>query len=157
MTDLPERLRIKASMIELGERIAWGSDSSLMREAADALEMAAPDVQGEPVGEVRFEFGAPSSIFAELYSKSLPALAPGTKLYTAPQPAEQQPAPDVDVLVEALESLIKGYVSLLEAGMDRITSLGGDCDPVPVMEQNDPWLRDARAALAAHRKQGGEK
>lgn len=59
-------------------------------------------------------------------------------------------------LVEALESLIKGYVSLLEAGMDRITSLGGDCDPVPVMEQNDPWLRDARAALAAHRKQGSE-
>lgn len=49
MTDLPERLRIKASMIELGERIAWGSDSALMREAADALEMAAPAVQGEPV------------------------------------------------------------------------------------------------------------
>lgn len=53
-------------------------------------------------------------------------------------------APD---LLEALDSLIKGYVGLLEAGMDRITSLGGDCDPVPVMEQNDPWLRDARAAI----------
>lgn len=59
-------------------------------------------------------------------------------------------------LADALESLIKGYVGLLEAGMDRITSLGGDCDPVPVMVQNDPWLRDARAALAAYRKQGGE-
>ena len=57
-------------------------------------------------------------------------------------------------LTAALESLIKGYVRLLEAGMDRITSLGGDCDPVPVMEQNDPWLRDARAALAAHRSRG---
>ncbi|SFQ70506.1 hypothetical protein SAMN05216578_102285 [Halopseudomonas formosensis] len=53
--------------------------------------LAAPAVQGEPVGEVRFELGAPSSIFAELYSKSLPVLAPGTKLYAAPQPAEQQP------------------------------------------------------------------
>ena len=31
--DLPERLRIKASMIEFGDRIAWGSDSALMREA----------------------------------------------------------------------------------------------------------------------------
>lgn len=66
---------------------------------------------------------------------------------------KHQPAPDVAGLAEALESLIKGYVSLLEAGMDRITSLGGDCDPVPVMEQNDPWLRDARATLAAHYKQ----
>ena len=55
-------------------------------------------------------------------------------------------------LVEALESLIKGYVRLLEAGMVRITSLGGECDPVPVMEQNDPWLRDANAALADYRK-----
>src|SRR5690606_15843015 len=63
------------------------------------------------------------------------------------------PEPDVAGLVEALESLIKGYARLLEAGMDRITCLGGACDPVPVMQQNDPWLRDARAALAAHRKQ----
>src|SRR5690606_41562935 len=53
--------------------------------------LAAPAVQGEPVGEVRFELGAPSYIFAELYSKSMPVLAPGTKPYAAPQPAEQQP------------------------------------------------------------------
>ena len=39
MTDLVKRLRIKAGMIELGELIAWGSDSALMREAADALEL----------------------------------------------------------------------------------------------------------------------
>lgn len=38
MTDLVKRLRIKAGMIELGELIAWGSDSALMREAADVLE-----------------------------------------------------------------------------------------------------------------------
>lgn len=41
MSDLVKRLRIKAGMIEMGERIAWGSDSALMREAADALELAA--------------------------------------------------------------------------------------------------------------------
>ncbi len=34
---LIERLRIKAGMIEMGEKIAWGSDSALMYEAADAL------------------------------------------------------------------------------------------------------------------------
>lgn len=49
MSDLAKRLRIKAGMIEMGEMIAWGSDSALMREAADALEMAAPAVQGEAV------------------------------------------------------------------------------------------------------------
>ena len=38
MADLIKRLRIKAGMIELGEIIAWGSDSALMREAADVLE-----------------------------------------------------------------------------------------------------------------------
>ncbi|PKF72700.1 hypothetical protein CW360_03015 [Pseudomonas fluvialis] len=38
MSDLPKRLRIKASMIALGERIAWGSDTALMEEAADAIE-----------------------------------------------------------------------------------------------------------------------
>lgn len=37
MSDLAKRLRIKAGMIEMGEMIAWGSDSALMREAADAL------------------------------------------------------------------------------------------------------------------------
>lgn len=47
MSDLVKRLRIKAGMIEMGELIAWGSDVALMREAADALEMAAPAVQGE--------------------------------------------------------------------------------------------------------------
>lgn len=36
--DLVSRLRIKADMISLGERITWGSDSEIMREAATALE-----------------------------------------------------------------------------------------------------------------------
>jgi len=34
MKDLPNRLEIKAGMMEMGEKIAWGSDTSLMREAA---------------------------------------------------------------------------------------------------------------------------
>jgi hypothetical protein len=31
-------LRIKATLMDLGEKIAWGSDTTLMRQAADMLE-----------------------------------------------------------------------------------------------------------------------
>ena len=36
--ELIKNLRIKAGMIENCESIAWGSETKLMREAADALE-----------------------------------------------------------------------------------------------------------------------
>lgn len=36
-TDLIARLRIKSAMMNMGEKIAWGSDTALMDEAADAL------------------------------------------------------------------------------------------------------------------------
>ena len=39
---LEDALRTKAAMIELGEKIAWGSDVALMREAADALAAIQP-------------------------------------------------------------------------------------------------------------------
>lgn len=104
---------------------------------AGARKMVAA-VQGEPVGEVRFEFGAPSSIFAELYSKSLPVLAPGTKLYAAPQPAEQQPG--VSRLVDALDDIAKLPID-------------------PCSTENDYRLSGAKAianaALSAYRE-GGE-
>jgi hypothetical protein len=45
MSDLPKRLRIKASMIALGERIAWGSDTALMEEAADVIEALSESVE----------------------------------------------------------------------------------------------------------------
>lgn len=38
MSDLPKRLRITAGMIQLGERIAWGSDAEIMEEAADEID-----------------------------------------------------------------------------------------------------------------------
>lgn len=50
---------------------------------------------------------------------------------------------------EALRSLIRAYVNLLESGRDRIVSLGGECDPVDKMEANDPALIAAKAALSA--------
>lgn len=59
-----------------------------------------------------------------------------------------------DVLREALADLVQGYVNTLESGRDRIVELGGQCDPVDVMEAADPYLRAARAALA---QEQGEK
>jgi hypothetical protein len=47
----------------------------------------------------------------------------------------------------AFHALYRAYVSLLEAGAERIRFLGGDCDPVDVMEDGDPALIAARNAL----------
>lgn len=55
---------------------------------------------------------------------------------------------DAELLL-ALKDLRRAYVNLLESGRDRIVSLGGSCDPVDVMERNDPHLRRAAAAIAA--------
>lgn len=59
------------------------------------------------------------------------------------------------MLREALQDLIRAYVRALENGRDRIVMLGGQCDPVDVMERDDPSLRQAKAALAQP-AEGGE-
>lgn len=50
-TDLPKRLRIKAGMITMGEKIAWGSDSALMLEAAEYIERRATGTDRAQAGE----------------------------------------------------------------------------------------------------------
>jgi hypothetical protein len=52
-----------------------------------------------------------------------------------------------NALRQSLGSMIHAYVRLLECGRDRILDLGGQCDPLDVLEASDPWLRDARATL----------
>lgn len=47
-----------------------------------------------------------------------------------------------------LQALYRAYVRLLEAGRERIVDHGGSCDPVDVMEEGDPALIKARAAIA---------
>lgn len=54
-----------------------------------------------------------------------------------------------DMAVEALRKMNRAYVSLMENGRDRIVMLGGECDPVDVMERADPALIEAKKALAA--------
>lgn len=51
-------------------------------------------------------------------------------------------------LEQGLRDLHDAYVRLLESGRDRIMSLGGYCDPVGVMEQNDTDLLKVRELLA---------
>lgn len=43
--DLVKRLTIKASIMEMGESIAWGSDTSIMREASARIEELEADIE----------------------------------------------------------------------------------------------------------------
>lgn len=197
MSDLAKRLRIKAGMIEMGERIAWGSDSALMREAADALEatergaredyklvpveptpemveaakdaympfgdmdlavrmaiLAAPAVQGDPVAYMfSDDWGRTKIVLGKETAEHW--CPPGEKiepLYTAPQPAEQQP--DVAQLVEALEQIERW-----DAFPSTDKTWEGSGEPVSYgaafgSNGERDFMRDvARKALAAHRKQ----
>lgn len=60
-------------------------------------------------------------------------------------PPGVSPAPDLE---QGLRDLYRAYVRLLESGRDRIMSLGGNCDPVDVMERSDIDLRKVRDLLA---------
>lgn len=53
----------------------------------------------------------------------------------------------IRLLRTALQDLDNAYMSQMRAGYDRIIDLGGDCDPVEVMERGNPYLRQAREAL----------
>lgn len=60
----------------------------------------------------------------------------------------------ISELEAGTKRLMFAYVNTLESGRDRILSLGGQCDPVDVMEANDPALRAARALLAGGKRDG---
>lgn len=101
--------------------------------------------QGEAVGEIQIEdIGKPFNAMRVRvhFYKEVPPV--GAKIYTAPPAA----AINEQTLSE-LKNMVRAYVRLLEAGKDRIESLGGDCDPVDRMEAGDSNLRTAKAAIAA--------
>ena len=52
-----------------------------------------------------------------------------------------------ELIKAALRDLSRAYTTLIASGRERIIALGGDCDPVDVMERGDPYLRNARLAL----------
>lgn len=86
----------------------------------DAGKMIEPAGKGEAVGEVRLELGAQPYVFAELYSESPSVLAPGTKLYAAPQHVEPELAlgmieacaNDVMITDSAAECAEKVYLAM---------------------------------------------
>ena len=55
MSNLVNQLRVKAGVMEMGERIAWGSDTALMREAADRIEVLEEVVKA--VAHIGVDFG----------------------------------------------------------------------------------------------------
>ena len=57
-------------------------------------------------------------------------------------------------LLAELKSMAKAYVNLLEAGKDRIESLGGDCDEVTYMAAHDVDLVHACGVIGKY--DGGE-
>ncbi|HEV2540245.1 MAG TPA: hypothetical protein VGU03_11110 [Frateuria sp.] len=71
-------------------------------------------------------------------------------VFLRPAPAASPAGvPDGWVPTKAYRDLYRAYVRVLEAGRDRITSLGGDCDSVEDMERTDPSLIVARRTLLA--------
>ena len=50
MTDLVERLRIKADMVLMCEKIKFGSDAAVMKEAADRIEQLEAALQRVMIG-----------------------------------------------------------------------------------------------------------
>ena len=54
-------------------------------------------------------------------------------------------APD---MLDELKNLRRAYVNLLESGRDRIVFLGGQCDPILTMVENDPHLKSSEAVIA---------
>lgn len=106
-----------------------------LQELRDAL--AALAVLGEPVAWVTADTvdgqtvnGKPRRVWWENNE------GVGIPIYAAPQPAEQQPAPE---LYEALQKMVE----MASTGM------------VDLNPHDEFVMSSARAALAAHRKQGG--
>lgn len=65
------------------------------------------------------------------------------------QELRQENGPVDENLVEAFKALYRAYVQLLENARDRMRDLGLKCDPIDVMEHDDPHLIQARRALQA--------
>ena len=148
-----------------GQQVEWRTTAVMLEQAnaglaqlngklrAELSALKAQQVGQEPAGEVHLRTGGGISLLHVELAQSLP---PGTKLYTAPQPA---PAQDVAGLLEwavdrwHAEVANRPLQNRLRRTLDDtwrqvILKLGGDtgllCGP-------------AHDALAAHDKQSGEK
>lgn len=118
------------------------------KKMVSAMINAAPAVRGEPVAWlVTGPYEKAAFAYKETAEKYCAGLNMGygeeaykiRELYAAPQPAEQQPEPDVSALVEALELALEYWKDRQQRYKNR----------------RPRWVADAESALAAHR-QGDE-
>lgn len=137
----------------LDEFPAWsvaGHEANLAHQSIAELRAALaaqPAEPVEPVAWLRFQEHADRPTTVHLCDSDHPR---AFQVYAAqPAPAAVPPDERIRVLREALIDLRRAYVRLMENGRDRIRMLGGECDPVDKMEQADPALRDAAAAIRA--------
>ena len=136
MSDLPKRLRIKASMIALGERIPWGSDTALMEEAADMIEALSASVENHQLHMLGMARERDQL-------RALLAAAPA-------HPADRQEQGEVQRLREALDHI---------GGLSRALRVGGP-DPMDLEGLSNALeeaVDTAHAALAASTGQEVEK
>lgn len=143
------RPQIREAFLRNGARIEPGRDDLpdwVYESVFELLEMDAPAVQGEPVAWQRVD--RPERIITVLSRRTWKEVEDGVEfraLYSTSQPTEQQPAPDVDVLVEALEKIAAFQPKdiLCGSGWKEWNRAGEYAASI------------ARDALTAHRK-GGE-
>ena len=96
--ELCKRLEIKADMIQLGEKIAYGSDSEIMREAATRIRALASQVDGlrreieirDPVAKRREEQLSALRAENERLRKALLRLQTGAAVALNVIPEDQQ-------------------------------------------------------------------
>ena len=116
----------------------------LLEELRDCAELCADDVRAHDLGEdsAEAEFRQVGRACDDL-------------LREAAQPAEQQPAPDVAGLVEALDKYEFAFKELFaQCCSNPVTNSWGK--PVSMAALNNAHAF-ASSRLAAHRKQGGEE
>ena len=114
--------RIGAEYVDLD--VQWHFETWLARATLAHAAPGAPAVQGEPVATILppdpLDERSGPWLSLEDWAR-LRALPSGTRLYAAPQPAEQQPAqPDASVLVQALEKIANWADGGSEYGQEKI-------------------------------------
>ncbi|WP_422346974.1 hypothetical protein [Stenotrophomonas sp. DR009] len=123
-------------------RLGWNGALAARQPEGEPVRLSSHTVDGDlsvasAIDQVLELF--PSSGRAALQTLAGLFTHPTVYRYAAPPAQAVDPA--------AFKALYRAYVRLLESGRDRITDLGGTCDPVDVMEANDVDLQAARRVM----------
>lgn len=152
-SDLANRLRIKAGMITMGEKIAWGSDVDLMLQAAQALEdygqPSQPSASAEPVAVLRYDHGVPGRENEMPSVVSCNRLPDGDYLVYAAQAQPTMPA-----LTDAMRAVLRNEHCVYESEDALYAALCDAAQAQPQQSENQEALADTQRAIieAAERR-----